>query len=113
MRLVKVIMSTGKTAYLREMKISDTEKAAQKVSKRCEGDSLLMQVMIKKALLQSLLVKMADSESAQPKDLTAVEREDLDSLLTVSEYAQILQIIGKMSDGEDSGNEAKMEFVEA
>lgn len=111
--LVKAVLSTGKTVYLREMKISDTEKAAQKVSRRADGDPLMMQVMMKKALVQALLAKIANTESETPRDITSNEKEDMDSLFNMTEYGQLLQVIGKLSGGEDEKKEAVLEFVEA
>ncbi len=111
--LVKVVLSTGKVVLLRQMKVSDTEKAAQKVSRKCDGDPLLMQIMIKKVLVQNLLSKISESEATPLRDVTAIEREDIDSLLTLSEYAQVMKVIGKISGEDELGNEARVEFVEA
>lgn len=112
LRLIKVVLSTGKSVYLREMKVSDTEKAAQKVSRRADGDALLMQVMMKGQMIKSLLMKIGDSAEAAPRDLSATEKEDLDSLFNISEYGQLVQAVGKVMGDDDAGNEAKVEFLE-
>lgn len=110
--LVKVVLSSGKVVYLREMKISDNEKAAQKVSRRADGDPLVMQVMMNKAILQGLLAKVSATEAEAPRDITAIEKEDMDALFKLSEFTQLLKVIAKISGVEDAGNEPKMEFVE-
>jgi hypothetical protein len=103
--VVKVTLSTQKVVLLRVMKISDTENAAQQVAKRADGDSSLMQVMMQKALLQSLLV------SIDGKALNALEREDLDSILSMGEYTQLLKVVGKLAGGDDAGKEPQIELV--
>jgi hypothetical protein len=46
------------------------------------------------------------------RDLSANEIADMDTLFKVSEYSQLLRVIGKVSGaGEELGNEATVEFV--
>lgn len=111
-RLIKVVLSTGKSVYLREMKVSDAEKAAQKVSRRADGDPLLMQVMMKGQMIKSLIMKIGENAEAVPRDLSAIEKEDLDSLFSITEYGQLVKTVGKVMGDEDMGNEAQVEFLE-
>ena len=109
--LVKVVMSTGKVAFLTTMKIGTTEQAAQMVASKAGGDQNVLQIMMQKALLQLLLIKVGDSEEAEPRTVTGNEKEDLDSLFTMVEYAQLLKVIGKLSGGDEMGKEARIEIV--
>ncbi len=111
-RLVKVTLSSGKIVFLREMKIGDTEKAAQKVSRQAGGDPLLMNVMIKRAMLANLLVKIAENAEATPRDLSGNEKEDMDGLFKIAEYAQLMGVLQKMSGDDESGEEATVTFLE-
>jgi len=111
-QLIKVVLGSKRVVYLREPKISDTEKAAQKCASRANGDGIVMQVLVQKALLQLLIRKIQDNETAPIKDLSANEIADMDSLFKVSEYSQLLKILGKISGNDDAeGNEPTMEFV--
>lgn len=112
--LVKVVLSTGKVAFLRPIKISDTELAAQQVSVRANGDINVLQIMMQKALVQMLLMRTAANETEEPKTLTGNEKEDLDSVFDMSEYGQILRVVGKMSGIEEGAGKLgmpKMELV--
>ncbi len=105
MSVAKVTLSTKKIVFLREMKISDTEQAAQMVASKSNNNPHVLQLLMQKALLQIVLVQIED------KRLSAIEKEDIDSLFTMAEYAQLLKVIEKMSGGDDLGKEAKIELV--
>ena len=109
--VVKVVLSSGKTAYFREMKISHTEMAAQQVSQKAGDSSNMLQLLMQKALVQILLVAIGSDRDAQPQKLTPIQIEDMDSLFTVAEYTQVLKAIGKMTGGDDLGKEVRMEMV--
>lgn len=109
---VKCVLSTGKVVYLREMKISDTEKAAQKVAKRSDGDPLMLQVLMPKELLKSLLSKVAEKEGDPVRDLSATEKEDMDSLFKMVEFGQLMKVVTKMSGGDEAGNELATELIQ-
>lgn len=109
--LIKVVLSSGKVALLREMKISDTEKAAQMVASKANGEATVMAVLMQKAYLQLLLVKVGKNNEEEPHTVTGNEREDLDSLFTMAEYGQLLKVIGKLSGGDEAGNDPKIEMV--
>lgn len=112
MQLVKVVLRSGKTVYLRMMQISDTEKAAQKVSAKAGGDSNVLQILMQKALVQLLLVKMAAKEGDKPEAISGVERENLDALFTIQEYSDILKVVGKMSGADEPAKDLPLEMVE-
>ncbi len=97
MKVIKVTLSTGKVALLREMKIADQEVAAQEVSSRTNGDPNLMGLFMQKALVKNLLVQIDGEE------VPATKREDLDSLFTMPEYSQLLKVIKELMGGDDAG----------
>jgi len=109
--LIKVVCKTGKTVFLRKMKISDTEVAAQTVALRANGDPNVLQVLMQKALVQLLIVKIASAPDAEPRAISANEREDMDSLFEMGEYSQVLKVIGHISGGEDAGKMPQVEMV--
>ena len=111
--MIKVVLSSGKTVFLREPKVSDTEKAAQKCASRAGGDVIVMQVLVQKALLQALLIKIQETKESAIRDLTQTEIADMDSLFTVGEYSQLLKVLSKISGSGDEGNDPMMEFVTA
>lgn len=104
-QVTKVTLSSGKVVLLSEIKISIVEQAAQQVAPRANGDANVLQFLMQKAMLQGVLYKIND------KDVTAIEREDMDSLFTMAEYSQLLSVITKMSGGDDLGKQPKLEIV--
>lgn len=97
---VKVTLDNGKTkkvVILREMKISDTESAAELVSVRAHGDAILMQIFMQKELLKLLLLQI------DGKDVPHHDREQLDKLFTVSEYNKLLKVVGKLAGVDEKG----------
>lgn len=105
MNAIKVTLSTGKVVILRELKISHTELAAQEVAPRANGDANVLQLLMQKALLKNLLIQV------DGKDLSAAEREDMDELFSIGEYSQLLKVVQKVSGGDESGKEARLEVV--
>lgn len=101
---VKVTLSSGKVVLLREMKISHTELAAQEVAVKANGDPMVMQILMQKAVIKNLLFKIDD------KEVSAVQREDMDSLFSMSEYSQLVKVVNKMSGGDEMGKDAKLEI---
>lgn len=114
LKLIKVTLSTGKIVFLRELKINDTEQAAQMVAKKADGDRNVLQILMQKALLQLVLNSTQEDANSPRKPVSAIDREDLDSLFNLSEYTQLLQVIGKVSGADDTGKEPTiaMEFSE-
>lgn len=105
LQLVKATLTTGKTVLLHEMRVSHTEKAAKKVAQEAGENQALFQMLMQKALVQELLFKIND------KVVTMSQRDDIDSLFTLPEYSQVLKVINKISGGDDSKGEAKVELV--
>jgi hypothetical protein len=105
MRGVKVTLSTSKVVLLRDMKIRDTELAAQAVAPRANGDANLLQVFMNAELVKLLLVRVDD------KDITASDRESLDDLFTMAEYSQVLSVVKVLSGGEDAAKKPQLEVV--
>lgn len=93
---VKVVLSSGKVVVLREMRISDTDTAAQAAAQRANGDSALLQILMQRQLVSLLLLQV------DGKPISAADREDLDGLFKVGEYTQVMKIIGKMSGAEEA-----------
>lgn len=105
MQVVKVTLSTKRVVLLRELKISDTESAAQEVAGRSNGDANLLSLLMQKALVKNLLVQV------DGKAVSAVEREDLDSLFKLGEYNQLMQAIKMMTGGDESEKKPLLEVA--
>ncbi len=105
MKVAKVTLSTGKVVYLRDIEISDTEKAAEMVAQRAGDNQNLLQLFMQKALVQILLVKI------DTKMVTGIDREEINKHFTMAEYTQLLKVIGKMSGGDELGKDPKLELV--
>lgn len=111
MTVVKVVLSTGKVVFIRKLKIGDTEKAAQMCAARAGDSQHVLAILMQKALVQLLLLQVAASESEQPRDLTANEKEDLDSLLEVNEYAQLIQVVNKLAGNDEAGKQPQVTMI--
>lgn len=103
--VTKVTLPTGKVVLLREMKISHTEMAAQEAAPRADGDANLMNVFMQKILIKNLLVSIND------KPVSAIDREDMDNLFTMAEYTKLLEVVKKLTGGDDLGKLVKLEIV--
>lgn len=111
-QLVKVVLSSGKTVFLRNMLISDSEKAAQKVAPQAAGDANVLQFLMQKAILQALIVKIAPNKDVAPANVTGEERQNMDGLFTVQEYSQLIRVIQKMTGGDEAVKDLPLEMVE-
>lgn len=105
MNVTKVTLSTGKTVYLRELKIKHTEMAAQEAAPRSNGDSNVLSLLMQKILVRMLIAKIGDNAP------TAAELEDMDSLFSISEYSQLLKVVAKLSGGDEAGKLPAIEVV--
>jgi hypothetical protein len=105
MNVTKVTLSTKKVVLLRELKIKHTELAAQEVSSRAGGDANVLGLLMQKALVKQLIVQI------DGKPVTSAELEDLDNLLTIGEYGQLLKVVRKLMGDDDSGKEPTLEVV--
>lgn len=108
--LIKVVLSTNRAVFLRKMKISDSETAAQQCALRANGDPNVLQILMQKALVQLLIIKIQE-QGGEPRTLSANEKEDMDSLFDTSEYGQILRVINHISGGSEGGKMPVMEMV--
>jgi hypothetical protein len=104
-KIARATLSTGKIVLLKELKISHTETAAQEVAPRANGDANLLQLLMQKAMLKNLLI------SVDGKELSAVEREDMDTLFSVLEYAELLHVVAEMSGGSALGKKPTIDLV--
>lgn len=105
MNVVKVTLSSKKVVLLRELKIKHTEFAAQEVSARANGDANVLGILMQKAILKQLIVQI-DGKSVSPSDL-----EDLDNVLTMGEYSQLLSVVRKLMGDDAAGKEPTIEVV--
>jgi hypothetical protein len=105
--VIKVTLSTGKVVLLHELKIAHTEKAAKMVANEAGENHNLFQMLMQKAIVQQVLYKIDD------KVVSMADRDDLDGLFKISEYGQLMKVIGKISGGEDAQKEAKVELMAA
>lgn len=115
-QLYRVVLSTGKVAYLREPLISDTETATAIAGKGAGDNHALIGVRLQKEMLKAILVMIETPvEGGNPiqKRPTLQEKEQLDKLITVPEYSQLIKVVNKLSGpGEgEAGNEPVIEFV--
>lgn len=105
LQAIKATLSSGMVVILRQFRISDTEIAAQEVSSRANGDANLLQLLMQKALVKNCLIEINGVA------VSAAQREDLDSLFTISEYGQVMKVIQKVSGGDDLGKEPTIEHI--
>lgn len=102
---IKVTLSSGKVVLLRELKISHMELAAQEVAVKANGDANLLQLLSQKALVRMLIVKINDQVPS------ASELEDMDSVFSIGEYGQLLQVVGKLGGADAAGKSPRFEVV--
>jgi hypothetical protein len=79
----KVTLSSGKVILLRELKIRHQEMAVKAASPNAGGDANLLSLLAQKELLKQLIMQI----NGQP--VKAVQLEDLDSLFSFREYAEL------------------------
>lgn len=95
--VVKVTLSTKKVVILREMRIADTELAAEMVATRAGSNATLLQILMQKELLKMLLLQIDDKKPSEQ------EKENLDNLLKVGEYQQLMQVVSKVAGLDEAG----------
>lgn len=104
LNVYKVVLPTKKVAYLRELKIADTQLAA-KMAGRKSGNQMEAAIAIQNEVLKLLLVQIDD------KKLDHKDKNDLDNILTIQEYRTLMKVLEKMGGDDDSGEEVAMEFT--
>lgn len=102
---LKVVLTSGKTVLLRDPKIKHTELAAQAAAPKAQGAPSLLGMMMQKELLKILLITV-DGVAISNND-----KEDLDGLFTLSEYAQLMKAIDEISSGGEELGKARIEIV--
>lgn len=105
LNVYKVVLPTKKVAYLREMKIKDTQLAAKAVGKNAGENQAALAVAMQNELLKLLLIQLDD------KKLTHSDKNDLDKILTITEYRKLMQVVQKISGEDESGEELPMEMT--
>jgi hypothetical protein len=101
----KVTLETGKTVYLRELKIKHQELAAKAAAHKANGDNNLLYILLPKELMK-LLICGIDEKEVRPMQL-----EQLDDLFTFREYAQLNKYLTKMSGTDSPLEECQSELV--
>lgn len=105
LNVIKVTLTTNKVVLLHELKISHTQKAGKQVATEAGDSQNLFSMLLQKAILQQIIYKIND------KIVTMAERDNFDELFTVAEYGQLSKVVGKISGGDDTKGEAKVELV--
>ena len=100
----KVTLPTKKTIILREPKISDTRVASQVAGKKAKDNQAYLGVCMQEELVKLLLVEV------DGKVLSAVEKEQIDSIFSLKEYGWVLKAVQQITGDEEEG-ELQMEFA--
>lgn len=101
----KFTLPSKKTIVLREPKIADTRTATAVAGPKAKDNQALLGVLMQEELVKALIVKVND------KELSALEKESLDSLFTVKEYSSVLQCVGMISGDDEESGKPQMEIV--
>lgn len=97
--VAKFTLKSGKTIYLREPQIGDTEEAAKVAGKKAGTDNqVYLGTILQKEMLKLLLVQV------DGKELSITDKEKIDKLLTYKEYNQAMKAV-KMVLEDDEGND--------
>ncbi len=97
--VAKFTLKSGKTIYLREPQIGDTEEAAKVAGKKAGTDNqVYLGTILQKEMLKLLLVQVDN------KELTITDKEKIDKLFTYKEYGQAMKAV-KMVLEDDEGND--------
>lgn len=99
---VRVVLPSKRVAILRELKISDNQLAAKLVGNKAKNQ-FEMALAMQSELIKLLLLQIDD------KKLDHADKNNLDILLSVSEYSCLSKVIQKMSGGDESGEDPEME----
>jgi hypothetical protein len=100
----KVTLGSGKVVLFRKMKISDHANAAEAAGLKFQTTAGQQAETIKE-LVKQLLYKVDE------KELTGLEKEDLDALFEMEEYSQLLEVVGKTTGLGEKKTAPKLEIV--
>jgi hypothetical protein len=103
----KVTCDSGKVVVLRELTVKIKNQAMEAASGRATTTthSLGFSGLMMDEILKHLIVSV-DGKAPSP-----VEREDLDSFLTYSEYQALTQVMQEMMGGTEAAKKPKIEMV--
>ena len=90
MSKVKVTLDTGKEIILRPLDIRTQRMAVQAASRAGGGDPILTQYLTQEEIFKQLLCEV------DGKAPTEAQKETLDDLFTVGEYAQAIMALDEM-----------------
>lgn len=93
----KIVLGTGKTVLMRDVKIQHQELAAKAAAPNAGDNPMLLAIGMQKEMIKLLLIEV------DGKALTGNEKEKLDSLFTYREYQQIQKVIQEITGGDDVG----------
>lgn len=93
----KVTLFTGKKVHLREIKVRHQEQAAMLAAPRSDGNNQILTMLMQKEMLKLLIISVNDEPT------TAIKLEDLDSLFTFKEVAQLYHILNQLAGSEELG----------
>lgn len=106
MEVYKITLSTKKVVYLRPFKMKDQETAIKIAGPKSGDNNHLFGLYMQQELVKNLLVQVDE------KQLSASDREDLDSLFTPKEYQQVSKIVMEISGFLDQMKEPAMPELE-
>lgn len=102
---IKVTMRSGRVAVLREPKILDMELCAKKVGRDKGLNPAEAQIKLQNELLRLLLLQIDGDEMTHDK------KNDLDSILTFNEWADLQRMVQKLTGDDSAGEELAVEMI--
>ena len=93
----KVVLSSKKEVLLREMKIKYQNLALKAIGQRGGDNNMLTDSLMQQELLKILIVQV----DGKPVDSKVLEQ--LDEVFAYAEYMQLLQVVNKISGGNELG----------
>lgn len=93
----KVTLFSGKEVVLRELKIKHSEQATMLAANRAAGNTQVLAMLMQKELIKLLIV----SVNGQP--VKPVQLEDLDSIFSIKEFAQLQHVLNQIVGSDDMG----------
>ena len=106
----KFILPSKKIIYLREGKIEDMENAAQRAGLAAGENKAHLGILMQKEQFKTQLVGVQE-EGGEIKKLTLAEKQDLNSLLNLGEYAVGLKALDMVNGGSEGTENLQMDLV--